>query len=51
VEEMMGTGQRWHVMEEMCCTTPWRGGQKWPELLHMAEKHLKKHKENKGKNR
>jgi hypothetical protein len=27
------------------------GGQKWPELLHMAEKHLKKHKENKGKNR
>ena len=25
------------------------GGQKWPKLLYMAEKHLKKHKENKHK--
>jgi hypothetical protein len=25
------------------------GGRNWLELLHMAEKHLKKHKENNGK--
>jgi hypothetical protein len=43
----MGTSQRWHMMEwmeEISSTTPWRA-----EVLHIAEKYLKKHKENKKK--
>jgi hypothetical protein len=45
------TGQRWHVVErteEMGHNTL-EGGRKWPELLHMAEKHLKNTKKTREK--
>jgi hypothetical protein len=41
---MMGIGQRWQGQNNTL-----KGRQKWPELLHMAEKHLKNAKKTKEK--